>query len=448
MIRPLNFARRTPLLPLAVLLLVGLAAAPARPGVLDAAGVESSLLPSGLQVVIRPSGAADLASVQLWVRAGGFLETPETNGVTHTIEHLLFRSSAEKGEASIDSQVENLGGLLEATTEKDWTRLTCTVSGRHAGRVVELIGQTMREPGFTDAALDSERPLLMEEIEASSSNPLSNSSALLYEMAFKKHPYRLDVRGNPAVIQRLKAAEVEAFYKKHYHPARMILVVAGNVDPAQIRQVAGRAFPKQAQAAQPLVLPEPELACREGGRKTIGSPFGGGFVGIAFAAPSVTDLPATHCMDVILTILEHGGQGRLPRLLRGAPVQAAYETRRQPGLLLVLAGAGGANPLEVEALLRKEIDFLRMRPVPADELELARRRLRGSFALDNETFTAQAGTLGYYAAIHDWKFASDYAAAIEAVTAEQIQETAQTYLDPDRSITLLLQPAAREGRPD
>lgn len=423
-------------------LLAVLPASPSLSGTLEKTSVQATRTAAGLQVLVKPSRAADLAAVQLWIRAGGYLETPETHGITHAIEHLLFRASSKKGEESIDAQVENLGGLLEATTEKDWIRLSCTVSGRHAARVVEIIGKALQEPGFTSQAYQAELPLMLEEIDSAAANPAIVVSDQVYRLAYRTHPYRLEVRGNPAVLRRLTVAQLEAHYARYFRPSNMVLLVAGNVDPSQISAAAARAFPAPASGAEPPQIPPDESPCSSGERKTEPSQFGAGFVGLAFPAPSVKDIPHTHAMDLILTMLDHKGQGRLSRLLQGGPVQATYQTRRQAGVLIVVAGTGAADPAPVEALIRKEIDFFRTQTVTQEDLELARRLLHGSYALDNETFEGQASSLGYYAAIEDWKFASEYLEKVGAVTPEQIHETARKYLDPATSVTLLMTPRA------
>ncbi|HTE18786.1 MAG TPA: pitrilysin family protein, partial [Armatimonadota bacterium] len=435
--------RATASLVTAWLCLLGLAltAIPARTGTLDAAEIRETVFPNGLRLIVKPAHATELAAVQVWIRAGGFLEDERSVGTAHAIEHLVFKGSETSG--AIDAEIENLGGLLEASTEKDFTRFGCTIAGRYVGKVLQVIGDAVRKPQFRAADLATEKPLIIEEIEQMRLDPEVGISALLYDLAFQKHPYKRDVRGAPDLVNALTLDAVRAYYQKHYVPSNMTVVVVGDVDPAGVERATRAAFQadQPAPKAAPLPLPAPERAGATPVRRVLAGPFTGGFVGLAFPAPSVKDEPDVHAMDVLLTMLEHGPTGRLPRAVRGtAPVKASFETRRQAGLFTVIAATGAVPPERVEALLRQELSFVGTHAIPEAELSLAKRALRGTYALDNEPYAGQAGSLGFYASIDRWQFATEYLAKVDAVTAEQVQAVARKYLDPNHSVAVLLTP--------
>jgi zinc protease len=434
------------------LLALLLTAAPGPARTLDAAQVRETTFPNGLRLVVKEAHAVDLAAVQVWIRAGGYVEDQATSGTAHVIEHLLFKGTEITNPNSADAQIENLGGLLEASTEKDWTRFGCTVAGRYAGKALTVLADTLRKPQFRPQDLEAEKPVIQEEMSRAASDPETALVRDLYRRAFNKHPYRWDVRGAPSLFQKLDLAAIRAFFQKHYVPANMVVVVVGDVDTAGIERVTREVFQAdQAAPHAPAALPPDEMAGETPGRTVLAPPLATGFVGLAYPAPSVKNQPDVYAMDVLLTLLDSGDDGRLPRLMRGqAGVNGRYETRRQPGLFTVLAAAPPANLEAVEALIKKELELLRTRPVPADELEVAKRSLRGSFALDNEAYSGQAATLGYYAAIDRWQFATEYLDHVQSVTPEQVQEVARKYLDPAREVAVILNPRAKTapGRPD
>ena len=153
-------------------------------------------------------------------------------------------------------------------------------------------------------------------------------------------------------------------------------------------------------------------------------------------------------MDVLVTLLEHGGAGRLPLALRGAgAVRVTYETRRQACLCTILAGTGRTEAEQVEALLRRELEFVVSKAIPAREIELAKRLLHGAYALDNEPYGGQAGSLGYYASIDSWNFAAEYLEKINAVTPDQVQQAAARYLNPEHSVAVLLKGRGAPAQP-
>ena len=411
-------------------------------GTLEPAQVKETVFPSGLRLVVKESRASELAAVQVWIRAGGFLEEADSAGMAHAIEHLVFKGTETRGPGSIDDEVENLGGSLDAATEKDWTRFSCTIAGRYAGKVLGVMGDTVRNPKFRAEDFEAEKPVILEEINQLPLNPEAVVARTLYQLAYKTHPYRNDVRGTPQFLRKLDLEAVRSYYRKHYTPANMTVVVVGNVDPAAIERTVRTAFLADQPAKGPAQQLSPdERACAKPERVEMSTPFRVGFVGIAFPAPSVKEEPDVYAMDLLLTMLEHGGSGRLPRALRGVGgVEASFETRRQAGLISVVAATPADGTEAVEGLLRRELDFVATHAIPAPELALAKRMLRGSYALDNETYTGQASSLGYYASIDRWQFAADYLAKVEAVTAEQVQAVAAKYLDPKHTVTVLLKP--------
>jgi zinc protease len=442
--RPVRPFHRLPAL-LAVLLgaaSLAVAALPGRTGTLEPATVKETVFPSGLRLLVKEAHATELAAIQVWIRVGGFREDATTSGTAHVIEHLVFKGSDTRGPGALDSEVENVGGLLEASTEKDWTRFGCTVAGRYAGRVLGAMAEAIRKPQFRAEDFAAEKPLIQEEIDQIRLNPEAAVSVGLYQLAFQHHPYRYDVRGTPNFLNKLDLAAVKAFYQKQYTPANMTVVVVGDVDAAAVEKAVRADFQADAPAAKETApLPEPEKACSKPGRSVIETGFNTGFVGLAYPAPSVKDEPDVYAMDILLTMLETDGVGRLPRLLKGAAVaDATYETRRQAGLFTIIAATGPANAEGVEAAIRKEVDFIRSHPIPADELNYAKRALRGTYALDNEPYAGQAASLGYYDAIDRWQFATDYLAKVDAVTPEQLQAVAEKYLRDDQTVAVILKP--------
>jgi zinc protease len=428
-----------------VLGLVLLAAAlPAAPGTLDPASIRETVLPSGLRLVVKEAHGADLVAVQVWVRAGGFLEDAEHSGYAHVIEHLVFKGSEDRGPGVIDQAVEELGGQLDALTEKDWTMFGTSVASQHAGKVIELMGETVRGARFRLEDLLSERPLIVEEIGLIGASPDRLANALLFAMSFQRHPYQRDARGAPPVVQRVGVDALKAYYQKYYVPANMTVLVVGDVNPATVEKQVRRAFGGDSPGSKgaPFTLPAPETACESPRREVVAAPFPTAFVGMSFPAPAVTDQPDVYAMDILVTMLENSPYGRLPEALKGkvGGVQASYTTRRQRGLLTVLVQCDPAAVDGVEKALKAEMKRLVESPPTQAEIDFTRRQLAGKYALENETFAGQANSLGFYAAIDRWQFATTYLDRVGKVTADEVLATAKKYLDVDHGCTLVLRP--------
>jgi zinc protease len=421
---------------------------PGRAGTLKKEQIREFVYPSGLRLVVKEARAAELAAIQVWVQAGGLVETSETFGISHVIEHLVFKGTETGGPGSLDDEVEGVGGLLEATTEKDWIRFACTVGAPYAERVLKAIGEALRNPRLQAEDLEAERPVLLEEIDRRDGDPLSLITAMLYEQAYREHPYARDVRGSRRGVGLLEVEEVRRFYHRHFHPARMTVVVVGDVDAVAVSEWVKVAFAAPAHMGEPAepVLPEPVQPCARADRRVLPTRLALAYVGLAFPAPGIADAADVHAMDVLLTLLEHRGSGRLPNAVRNrGRVLATYETRRHPGLFSVIVVGPPGEIGAMEQLVLKEIDLVRRQPVAPQELAYARELLRGSFALDNETFAGQATSLGYYAAIDRWQFAAEYADRVAQVTPAQVLAVAQKYLTPEQSVAVVLQPRTQES---
>src|SRR5262245_50712442 len=196
--------------------------------------------------------------------------------------------------------------------------------------------------------------------------------AVLFRLSFQRHPYGRDARGAPPVIQNMKVEGLRAYFQKFYVPSNMTVIVVGDVNPSVVERQVRMAFaadtpgPKK----EPFQLAPPETACEKPRREVVDAPFSAGYVGMAFPAPAVSDQPDVYAMDLLLTILEHGGMGRLPNALRGkaSAVSATFQTRRQPGLLALLVQTSPGSLDAVEKTLRDEVQRLADSPPTPEEL--------------------------------------------------------------------------------
>jgi zinc protease len=440
--------RRTALLILA-LLTAGAVSSPLRAaGTLDPASITETVFPNGLRLVVKEGHAINLVAIQYWVRAGGFRETDQTRGAAHFIEHLIFKATDRYPQGGIDAEIEDLGGVLNAVTEKDWVMFGTTVASQYVDRALWALGDALRHPKFRAADLETERRIIAEEMAARRMEPDRIVTAQLFRMAYPNHPYGHDVMGAPADVLKMSRGIVQQYFADHYTPSNATLVIAGDVTLKAVLPLVRAAFAVDATPGNPAPpkLPAPDPPPKAA-RETLEGRSRLAYFGIAFPAPAVTD-PDIHAADVLITLLEQGSFGRLPTALRGIAVtaKATFETRRQPGLFSVVAGAPpAALPKVEETVLGVLRDLAEKGPTDA-EIQATKSVLAGSYAMDNETFAGQANSLGYYASIDRWQFAVEYLPRIAQVTPAQVRAAAAKYLKPEHAVTAILQPS-RSGPP-
>jgi zinc protease len=281
-------------------------------------------------------------------------------------------------------------------------------------------------------------------MEAQRLDPERVIAARLFRLAYSHHPYGSDVMGTPTSVLKMTRAMVQQYFADNYTPSNATLVIVGDVNSAAlvprvraafgVEMTPGNPLPLKLPPTDPLPKTERETMEREGRL---------GYYGVGFPAPSVGD-PEVHATDVLVTLLEQGSYGRLPAALAGtaAGVKATFETRRQPGLLTIVVGAPpGALPKAESIVLGVVKDLAEKGPSDAEVLA-TKSVLAGSYAVDNETFAGQANSLGYYASIDRWQFATDYLSRVAAVTPAQVRAVAAKYLQPEHAVTLIVRPQA------
>jgi zinc protease len=411
-------------------------------GTLDPASIHATVFPNGLRLLVKEGHATNLVAIQYWVRTGGFRETAATRGAAHFIEHLIFKGTDRYPQGGIDAEIEDLGGVLSAVTEKDWVMFGTTVASQYAEKALEVLGDAVRHPKFRSEDLESERRVIAEEVAAERLQPDRIVTARLFQMAFPHHPYGSDVLGSPEAIAGMNRAVVQQFFADQYTPSNATVVIVGDVDPPAILPRVRTAFGVDATPGNPVPRKLPDLdPPPQGSRDVMKGEGQEAFLGIGFRAPSVNDADV-HPMDILVTLLEQGTYGRLPAALQGIAtgVKATFETRRQPGLLTIVASTSPAALRQVEEKVLGVLRDLAMNGPTAAEVLATKSLLAGSYAIDNETFAGQANTLGYYDSIDRWQFATDYLSNINRVTPEQVRAVAAKYLDLAHSVTVVMLP--------
>jgi zinc protease len=426
------------------LALVGPASPARAAGTLEPASIHETVFPNGLRLLVKEGHAVNLVAIQYWVRTGGFRETAQNRGVAHFIEHLIFKGTDRYPQGGIDQEIEDLGGVLSAVTEKDWVMFGTTVASQYAGRALDVLGDAVRHPKFRPEDIEIERRVIAEEAVAQHLDPERVVHNRLFRMAFPHHPYGSDILGTPETIVKLGRPAVQQFFADQYTPSNATLIISGDVDGAALIPHVRAAFGVDATpgnpVSAPLPAPDPPPAAA---RETIQGQGEAACYGVAFPAPAVSS-PDVYPMDILVTLLEEGTYGRLPAALSGiaVSVKADFETRRQPGLLTVVVVARGQALPKVENTVLGILHDLAQNGPTEAEVQATKSVLAGSYATDNETFAGQANTLGYYASIDRWQFAADYLARISEVTPAQVRAVAAKYLDPAHAVTVLMTPAS------
>jgi zinc protease len=408
-------------------------------------GVQLVTLDNGLTVIVREDHSAPVVSAQAWVMTGSIHEGRWLGaGLSHLLEHMLFKGTTSRPGSRIDQEVQEAGGYMNAYTSFNRTVYHIDVPNTGARVALDILCDVMQHATLPEEELAKEKQVILREMDMNQDDPERRASRRLFEVAYTRSPYRFTVIGYPDIFNTLSPADVRAFYREHYVPNNTFFVVVGDVAAetvlAQIREAYAHT---PARPLPPFVLPEepPQTAPREVLEE---APIELGHVHVAWHIPDLRhpDLPA---LDVLSVLLGVGRSSRLYQQVREKQalvhqVEAWTYSPGGPGLLGMSAVVDADKfPAAREAMLA-EVARLRERPVAAAELRKAVKQFLAATLATRKTMQGQAQDLGgSWLAANDLNFSARYLDAIRRVTPADVQRVARQYLtEENRTLYALL----------
>lgn len=416
----------------------------ARP-IIDPRTVSVRALDNGLRVIVRESHAVPVVALHVWVRAGSRYETSDTNGISHIIEHMVFRGSQNKKPDQVNDEIEGVGGYTNAETAKDSTRFYATVPSAQFDLALTGYADALLRPTFKQTTLDAEKRSIALELSRRGANPVVVLGDMVDGKAFKVHPYGLPPGGKPLSLAKISLSMVQDFHRKFYVAKNMTVVIVGDISAEAAFSKVAEAFgsaraDSPPKVAVPVEPPQTEIRETSDAREVKQAA-----LALAVHAPGMDKPNDVLAMDLLITILGEGKTSRLQKVLKGSTAlvsefQVDFLTQKDPGLFSITCVLPQQNIEPVRVALLKALDDLRQNPVGEKELEKAKALLEGQYAASNETFDGQASSLGFYEAIDAYQFALDYIGRIQTVTAETLQKVARTYLNTNAYTLGIIRP--------
>ncbi|MBI2159267.1 MAG: insulinase family protein [Candidatus Rokubacteria bacterium] len=421
---------------LCALLLAGCATAGGSPSSsATAAGPAREVLPNGLVLVVHEHRASDVVALQLWVRTGGRDESPEELGLSHYLEHMLFKGTPTRPPGSIDTLIEGLGGASNAFTSYDYTHYDVVLPAEHLRAGIELLADIGVNAAFVPEELESEKTVVFEEMNLVEDDPEKFLGRRLGELAYAPHPYGRPILGTRELIQALTRERLAAYYRKHYVPRNMVLVVVGAVTPAEVRALAATTFGRLGGSApaRPALPPPPALDRSR--RAEVPREEKQAYLGLAWRAPATSD-GDIYAVDLLTYILGDSPSSRLNQTVRErlrlvSAIEAGYVSSEQGGIVRVTARLERANLEQTEAAILDVIRRVREEGVTEAERQRAIVTAESSYAFDIETAEGLAKSYGQ--AETTWTLEDElaYLARLRQITGAQIQAAARKYFGDD-----------------
>jgi zinc protease len=397
------------------------------------APVVETTLENGLKVLIQEVRLAPVVSFAVWYRVGSRHENAGITGISHLLEHMMFKGSPRFGKGEIARTLQRIGASFNAGTSLDYTCYYETLKNDRLDLAMEIESDRMVNASIPEEEHRLEMTVVRSELERNEDNPHRALYQEAFATAFQAHAYHWPTIGWRSDVESITTEQIRGYYRAHYRPNNATAVVVGDIDRdralERVRHWFGGIPAGEVAAAAGTVEP-PQHGER---RFRLRKPGDTRHVLVAWKNPALAH-PDSYALDVLGIILGHGRTSRLHQALveRGiaTDADAANETARDPFLFIASATAVPDRPLEeVEAAILGEADRLRAEPVAATELRRAKKLVEASFLYAKDSIQSLSQQLGYYETIASWRYLEDYSARIRALTAEDVQRVAATYLE-------------------
>jgi len=394
-------------------------------------GLYKTGLDNGLTVLVKETPGTKAVTVQVWVKAGSIYEEPGEAGITHLIEHMIFKGTDTMGAGELAAAIEGKGGQINAYTSYEYTVYHATLAARYWETALDVLTDSLLHSVFDPAELEREKPVVLEEIRMRNDRPRIKMFQALMAHAYRAHPYRLPVIGSVESVSSFTRDDILRYMKKHYVPGNFTVVVVGDVKAgpviAKVRKLYGDL--PAAKAVEPGLPDEP--AADSATIFHIEDDINQAQLAITLPAPPFADKD-TPVIDVIAGILGNGEASRLYNRLRNDQglvynINASAFTPKGPGLFEISAVLDhGSIEAAIESALT-ELYQLKYVAVDDDELARVKHNVESDFIFNLERVEGQARVLGSFFMLTGDPSEDHYLDRVRAVSREDIMRVANTY---------------------
>ncbi|MGA2970973.1 MAG: pitrilysin family protein [Acidimicrobiales bacterium] len=400
-----------------------------------------TVLPNGLIVLTERMEHLRSVAMGVWIKSGSRCEPAETNGISHFVEHMLFKGTRSRTAQHIAREMDSIGGNLDAFTGKETICFNVKSLADHVPIALDVLTDLVLNPIFAEADIERERGVILEEIKIDEDNPDVLVHELFTQSFWKGHPLGWPILGTKATVSGLDRDKLLAYHGDRFHGGNIVFSAAGNLNHDQFVAEVTEKFAGLAGGETLHELSAPEASARivMRNKKSLEQVQ----ICLGVPAPPITD-DNRYATLILNTVLGGGMSSRLFQTIREErgmtySIYSDLSPYRDTGTLLVYAGTSAGKALEVVDLILLEFRKLKEKALTHEELTRAKDQLKGNILMGLESSNSRMANLArqemYF---HNFFSVDEVIACIDAVDAAQVQSMAQRLFDPDRiAVTLL-----------
>ena len=415
-------------------------------------GVHEYQLKNGLKILVKEDHRAPVVASEIWYRVGSSYEPGGLTGISHVLEHMMFKGTKKYGSGEFSEIISKLGGRENAFTSYDYTGYFQLLERSHLETSFKLEADRMRNLLLTEEEFKKEIEVVKEERRLRTED---NPSALTYERfvaaAYVSSPYHQPIIGWMDDLNHLTIQDIELWYDQWYAPNNATLVVVGDVQPEQVFKLAKKYFGRIKSRELPAIKPQREVPPIGERRIKVRVPAKVPILMMGYQVPVLTTAEKEwepYALTVLAAVLDGGASARLAKGLIGgeqiaASAGAGYNIAARMNSLFMFDAvpAPGKTVAEVEDAIQQQIVRLQKEPVSPAELARIKAQVRAEDVYQQDSIYYQARLLGSLDSVGlDYRLIDSYADRIEQVTAEQVRQVAVEYLVSERLTSAILEP--------
>lgn len=415
--------------------------------------------------VVLAHKEGDMVQVSSWVKTGSINEDDDNNGISHFLEHLMFKGTHAHKVGEFDRMLESKGAIVNAATWKDYTFFYVTLPRGKDNKdfylAIDLHADMMMDPIFPAEELGApfnvndktvtdkrERHVVIEEIRMRKDQPWTKVyNACNYNM-YTSHPYKRDVIGTPEIISRLTREDIDNYYRKFYTPQNVTTIVVGDFDHEKVLDMICEKFTFPDRVYVPSKHNDIDKPVSQ--TKYVET-FGNvqtSYLMFGWLGPKADNLKQTLCLDLISIIFGDGSSSRLQQnLVEKLPekifnmVSSEHYQFKDGDNFFVQANFNTEYKDKAIELVKNELANLLSNRITQEELNKAKKRTKAKFADSAETVSDIGDTIGYFMTVCDnLKLIEEYLSDLESITVEDLEDTIKTYLSIDNAVISVLLP--------
>jgi predicted Zn-dependent peptidase len=400
-----------------------------------------TVLPNGLIVLTERMDHLRSVAMGVWIKSGSRCEPAETNGISHFVEHMVFKGTRSRSALHIAREMDSIGGNLDAFTGKETICFNVKSLAEHVPIALDVLSDLVLNPTFASGDIERERGVILEEIKIDEDNPDVLVHELFTQNFWKDHPLGKPILGTTDTVGKLDQDKLFGYHKERFLGGNMIFSAAGNLEHDQFVQAVAEKFSAMSIGEAKCTEEAPEASARivlrnkkalEQVQICLGVP-----------APPITD-NNRYITLILNTILGGGMSSRLFQTIREErgmvySIYSDLNPYRDAGTLCIYAGTSVGKALEVVDLILVELRKLKEAPLSDEELTRAKDQVKGNILMGLESSNSRMANLARQEMYFQQFFTvEEITARIDAVDAEQVQAMAQRLFDPNRiAVTLL-----------